>query len=528
MSIEASDRVEFAVHGLDEALATRIGLLQLDPADVRELTVRMQGALALGPALNPVVTQRLMAMGPLTERIEQAGRPTLMPGGERGGGRLLVRPTGSSHDPAFSLALIGEIEATVDQALATHPGVHLRWIGGAYRHNVEDYRGIQRDVWWTSGASLLLVLSVIALAFRSVRGLILVGVPLIASLVITVGLARILVGSLNTYTSFGSAVLVGLGIDFAVHLVGRYRELRAAGRDLRSAIVEAWDRVGPPCATAALTSAAGFLALSTADFRGFAQLGVLLAVGLMIALGTMVVVLPLLIPWLDDDAPLLMGVGSGPSNSRSSYALAPGFLMVLVIATGLLGATRLPKLQWEHDVSALRTDGLAYQELGEEERALARESYSPVVVRFEDAEARSRAAAHIEVMLEEGTLPHIERALSIETVLPADQADRLAALAKLQGLLDHANLRYLPPPLITRLQGLKGIELQALSPDDLPGPIRTLLGAADATEHRLLLLPRGNMWDLRQGRCDAAGGGSGRSTGGPPRGSTSRWGPCTP
>lgn len=497
--LERSERIRFAVHGIDEDLATRLGLLQIDAADVAALSGRMRGALALGPALNPIVTQQLMAMGPVTERIEAIiTAPRSLPGSEAGSGRLLVRPVGSSHDPLFSLALMEELEATVDAALADAPGVSLEWIGGAYRHNVEDYKGIQQDAWWTGGASLLLVLTVIAFSFRSAKAILLVSVPLLMSLTVTLGLARLLVGSLNTYTSFGSAILAGLGIDFAVHLVGRYRELRADGLQLREAIVSAWDRVGPPCATAALTSSAGFLALSVADFRGFAQLGVLLAAGIMVALSMMVVVLPLLIPVLDARAPLLRGTGQATGQSTSTYALAPGLLMVLVIATGLLGATRLPKLGWEYDVSALRRDGLAYAELDEEERALARESYSPVVVTFPSAEERAAAVARTEALAADERLPHIERIVSIESVIPADQGERLAALIELQGLLEDPNNRYLPPPLIQRLQPLRGLELAPLTPGDLPAPIRTLLGADQPDTHRLLLLPRGNMWDLRQ------------------------------
>lgn len=497
-SFQASDRVQTAMHAIEPQLATRLGVLQLRADDITELTGRMRGALALGPALNPMVTARLMDMGPLADRIAAAADPsTLLPTADEAGGRLLIRPTGSSHDNRFALALMDEVQTTIDDALATAPGVHLDWIGGAYRHNVEDYRGIQQDVWWTSGASILLVLLVMAFALRSWRAVLLVAAPLVATVVITLGMARLLIGSLNTYTSFGAAILIGLGIDFAVHLLGRYRELRAEGLALDDAIIAAWDRVGPPCATAAFTSAAGFLALAAADFRGFSQLGVLLAGGLVVALACMVLLLPVLIPTLDPDPPLLRGTGTRSFVSRSSYSLAPGLLMVLVLATGFVAATRVPKLSWEYDVSALRRDGLAYAELDEAERALARESYSPVVVEYPTRAARVLAQAGIDTLLERGVLPHIRQTASLQTLLPPDQSERLTALRELQGLLAHRNLRYLPPPLVEQLLPLKGLPLETLERADLPPLLQTLLGTAN-DQHRLLLLPRGNMWDLRE------------------------------
>ncbi|MBX2799293.1 MAG: MMPL family transporter [Myxococcales bacterium] len=495
-TLAASDRVQWALHTVDEELATQIGLLQLEPSDLEQLTARLQGALALGPALNPMMTQRLMAMGPVTERIDAAIQqdPTL----GTGGGRLLVRPTGSSHDPAFSLALITEVEQAVEHALAEAPGVELSWIGGAYRHNVEDYRGIRQDLAWTSGASLLMVLAVLAFAFRSAKAVVLVCVPLVISVILTLGLARLLVGSLNTYTSLGGAVLVGLGIDFAVHLVGRFRELRTDGLSPRIAIVVAWERVGPPCVTAALTSAAGFAALAIADFRGFSQLGVLLATGLLVTLLVMFVTLPLLILGLDARAPLLRGVGVGSIRSRSSYAWTPLLLTVLVLATAGLGSWRLPQLTWEYDVSALRRDGLAYAELDAEARALARESYAPVVVSFDDAATRDEVQASVRAQIGEGTLPHVARTLSIADVLPPDQPRRLEVLERLKGLLADPNLRYLPPPLVEPLLPLRAVALQPLTRDSLPPPLLAMLGAATADQHRMLMIPQGNMWDLRQ------------------------------
>lgn len=490
------DGVAWAIHEVEPDLARELGLLQLAPADVVELNHRLRGALALGPALNPFVTQRLMQMGPLTERIRALSEtPGLLQGAE-GTGRILVRPTTSAHDQAFAVALMDGIEGVL--AERARAGVRTTWIGGAYRHNVEDFKGIKSDLFWTSFTSLVLVLSVVILAFRSWRATVLVFVPLIAANLVVLGLVRVVLGSLNTYTSFGTAILIGLGIDFAVHLIGRYREYRGRGFDLEESVQRAWDRTGPPCMTAALTSAAGFLALAAADFQGFAQLGLLLAMGLMVCLGAMLVTLPLLIPVLDADPPPLLGSPAGEiRTSRSTYWMAPPLLMVAVLVTGVVAVRTVPHLEWEFDFSALRRDGLAYAELSESERALAQDSYTPMIADLPDAAALSDAQARVEAAMADGDLPHVARALSVQTVLPPDQDARLDALSELVRLLEHENLRYLPPPLVKELLPLKGAELRHLDVADLPVAVQDLLGAGDG-RHRLMLVPRGNMWDLRE------------------------------
>ncbi len=495
--LDALERVEYAIHEVDPDLARELGLLQLSADDLAELNVRLQGALTLGPALNPFVTQRLMQMGPLTERIEKLVEAPDLLQGASGTGRILVRPTGSANDQPFAIAVMEDIEKVLDDN--AHPQVSIAWIGGAYRHNVEDFKGIQSDLLWTSLTSLGLVLTVIIVAFRSWRGTVLVFVPLLSANAVVLALVWLTMDSLNTYTSFGTAILIGLGIDFAVHLVGRYREYRARGIPLERAVEKAWDRTGPPCMTAALTSAAGFLALSAAEFQGFAQLGFLLALGLMVCLTSMLVVLPLLIPTFDANPPAPMGFSDGSdAQSRSSYRIAPVALSIAVLITGVVGVRAIPRLDWEYDFSELRRDGLSYDQLSEAERALARESYTPMIVDLPSAEALAETQERIETAMADGDLPHVARALSIRSVLPDDQDARVVQLRALVEQLEHPNLRYLPPPLVQRLKPLEGVDVRTHTVEDLPIPMRDLLGARKEGQHRLLLIPGGNMWDLRE------------------------------
>ena len=494
----AMPEIRYALSTLDPDLAQQIGLLQLEPEEIHELASRVRGALAMGPALNPVLSQQLMQMGPLTERIANAAEPPSFFGVHGDRARLLLRPTGSSHDQVFASALMADVERILDETLVD-TGVDVTWIGGAYRHNVEDVAGVRRDVAVTSGASALMVLLVILISFRSIKALPIVFIPLIVANIVNFAVVGVWIGYLNTYTSFGSAVLIGLGIDFAVHLVARYREERGRGYELEMAIARAWDRTGPACATAALTSAAGFVALGVAEFRGFSQLGLVLGSGLLVSLAAMLVCLPLLLAWLDRDAPPLLGQVVGQTErSSSSYRLAPIGLMAFVLCTAFVGATRLPEMAFEYDVSATRGDGLAYAELSEEEQALASDSYAPVIVSYDDAAALTRAQERVEGMLVDGMMPHVSRVVSIESVLPSDQADRVAELVELAAMVSNPDMRYLPLPIAEKLIPLRGYTGELLTRDDIPPALLGLFGSAETGTHRLLMFPTGNMWDMRE------------------------------
>ncbi len=489
--------IRYALHDIDADLAQRIGLLQLEPEELHELSARVHGALAISPA-PPAVYGPLMEMGPLTERIEKLSETPAWFGVRDGRGRMVLRPTGSSHDQEYSLQLMTEVERILDDADLASNGVTLTWIGGAYRHNVEDVAGVRRDIAVTSAASAGLVLLVILIAFRSLRSLVVVFTPLLVANIVNFAILRVAIGHLNTYTSFGTAVLIGLGIDFAVHLVARYREERGKGRRTELAIARAWDRAGPPCATAALTSAAGFVALGVADFRGFSQLGLVLGTGLIVCLLAMLVCLPILLVWLDRDAPPLLGVPTGHAPpSRATYRLAPLGLMAFVLVTAFVGATRLPELEFEYDVSATRSDGLAYNELSDEEQALARETYAPVIDSYDSPEELRAAHADLQRRVDAVEMPHVSRVVSIESAIPQDQGVRLDQIASIAGHLENPKMRYLPSQLVQQLLPLRGFDASAMTREDLPVPILGLLGADRPDVHRVMLFPQGNMWDMR-------------------------------
>ena len=496
------ERVDFAVHRVNDELAFRLGLLQLDAKEITALTNRLRGAVALGRAMNPMLAQQLLDMKPLIARVQKAEENAfLQEDGRRG--TVLIRPTGGSHDPQFATAFMKDAEALIDAVDPEANGASLAWFGGAYRHTNEDIQGLRSDLLWTSIASAILVLGFIVISFRSWKAPLLMVIPLGFANVVNLAFVAVWAGHLNTYTSMAVAVLIGLGVDFAVHLVGRYRELHASGLPIEEAIPLAWDATGPPCTTAALTSAAGFLALAAGSFLGFSQLGVVLATGLVLCLLSMLVLLPILLPIFDAAPRPLVGMAPGTqAASVSTYSLAPVGLMLAVIATALIGGTRLPLIGFNYDISEMRRQGQAYEELSDLERELAEKSYAPVIMSFPDRESLQAAHGKYQEMLAEEELRYVATAVSIENVLPLDQEERVKALGSLASVTRKPGFRALEgtaaKPIVGMLAPMRTYEPKMLTRDELPPAVLHLLGAGDADTFRMILIPKGNMWDLRE------------------------------
>jgi len=489
--------IRYVLYDIEDELAWRLGVLNVEPDDLSSIRDRLKGALSLGPAIaNPFVAGRLLDLGPMTERLKSGDNRL---GGVLSSGefsRLLIRPTQSAHHLPFAREIMKLVDGHIAELKPEERGVEIVWIGGAYRHNVEDYEGIVHDMRWTGAISLVLVFSFLTVSFRDPKAVLLVFVPLLLAGLWTFGFAGLAVGTLNSFTSFFGAILVGLGVDFSIHLYSRYREERRRSDTVEDAIVRAWDAVGPPCLAAAVTTAGGFSALMFARFQGFSQLGLILAVGVLLCLVSVLTVLPLMIRWRATK-PTPGRVVKLPVNKDRppTYRFAPLALSFGVLLT-IVGIAQIPRIGWEHDLSELRRDGMAYSDLTDTQRRLVRDSYTPVVVTYPSEEALDAGQARYEAMLDD-ELTEIQRVVSIRSIIPADQSERLALLGEIAQLAEHESYGYLPAPIRQNLQHLVDTPLSPMTPDELPYSLQHLMGVT-GTSWRLLLTPSGNMWDLRE------------------------------
>jgi len=490
--------VDYVLWKFDDATTLKIGLLSLPIEDLTTIRDRVRSAITLGSALaNPLIAASVLDLGPITGKLEHADS-SLKLVNPSGVARIIVRPKGSAHDIPFAEAFMDGVDKRLDAEQLKHPTVHILWKGGAYRHNVEDYQAIVKDIVWTTAASFVLVLLIIAAAFRTPRALFVIFLPLMLSNLWTVGVAGATVGGLNTFTSFVNAVLIGLGVEFGVHLYSRVRELVDEGEGMEDAIVHAWDLIGGSCTSAAFTSSAGFAALLAAHFAGFRQLGWLLALGLLLTLVAELVLMPVLLVHADKRGARAKKEGEGLMGRRfpAVYRLAP---MTLVLLGGftVVAALFIRNIGFEYDLSELRRQGLAYADLSDQQKELARDSYAPLVISYDTEAELDAAVERTQKKIADGKLPEIKEVLSIRSVLPKDQEARVAVLQDIAALAKDPNAAFLPAQVRSRLQAVADANPHVMTAAELPRGVQHALGALDG-KHRLLLVPTGNMWDMRE------------------------------
>jgi predicted RND superfamily exporter protein len=216
---------------------------------------------------------------------------------------MLVKPVKPAQDLAFTDTFLSTVHGLVEESWQTvaesydeeeMAGVEIGLTGGY--PIVSEYNALlKQDLGWTIGTAFVGVMGLFLISFRRIGSLLYVGVPLIVGVAWTMGFAGFVIGHLNLFTAAAAAVLLGLAIDFAIHLFNRYVGERDAGRTMDEAIHCAVVETGDGVVTAALTTVAAFAACTITPIDGLVQLGVICSVGMLLGLMSTFLLMPALL-----------------------------------------------------------------------------------------------------------------------------------------------------------------------------------------------------------------------------------------
>ena len=204
---------------------------------------------------------------PLRDALPDAITPRLV----SPNGRFLVRfiPKEDAWDEA-SLARFVEAVRKVDPKATGVPITQLE--------SIRDMRGafIETSLW-----AVLAVTIIAAISFRAILLALLATATVVAGVGVTIALLPFFGSHLNLANFFAIPMLVGLGIDSAIHIIHRDRDDRGNLAPTIRAVV-----------FTALTTAIGFGALVLAEHRGMRSLGIAMAIGSLACMFVACVVLP--------------------------------------------------------------------------------------------------------------------------------------------------------------------------------------------------------------------------------------------
>lgn len=148
---------------------------------------------------------------------------------------------------------------------------------------------------------------VVALLMGSVVAGLIAMVPLVLSVVGNFGTMAITGANLDMATVMIASMVIGIGVDYSVHFISRYRRERVQGTPHREALFATYNTAGRAIVYNALTLTFGFLVLTISNFGAFQTLGWLVALTMVSsALGALLIV------------PVILGIANPKFLTRSA------------------------------------------------------------------------------------------------------------------------------------------------------------------------------------------------------------------
>jgi predicted RND superfamily exporter protein len=189
---------------------------------------------------------------------------------------------------------IDGIRKATAEAAAAFPEFHAA-VTGRPALEGDQMGATYRDSHHAEAIALVVVFLGMSVMLRSIWLALAAEIALGVGIGWTFGWATISVGELNLLSVVFMIALIGIGMDYLVQILTRYRtEARLYPRSTK-VWVRVFRHVGPPINTACLGAAGAFLVSIFTDFRGAADLGIIAGGGLILCLIAGYTVLPALL-----------------------------------------------------------------------------------------------------------------------------------------------------------------------------------------------------------------------------------------
>ena len=357
---------------------------------------------------------------------------------------LVEVPRTFAAEHAAILALRGAIASLRREFPSVEAGVT-----GAPALFSDELSAATRDGQIASVLALLLTLGLLMLAFRRLVTSCAMLVVLALSLGWSLGVITLLVGQLTIFSMMFVSVVIGLGSDYGIFFLFRYREERVLGLTLVGALERTAARCGPGILLGALTAAVTFYILTIAEFRGIRDFGFISGTAILLAFLSMLTVFPAAVLLIDrwrKASGLVTITGRPdaqrppdptPAERRPSQVPALEWLVrfpkTIVTATVLLTAASLwaaPRVSFDYNLLNLQADGT--ESVVWERKAAAaagRSVFAALSTATSLPELEAKQAAF-------QRLPAVSDVQSVLSVLPDRQAEKVAVLQRLADVAD--------------------------------------------------------------------------------------------
>ncbi|MCB1199121.1 MAG: MMPL family transporter [Leptospiraceae bacterium] len=386
---------------------------------------------------------------------------------------VFIKPRRVSTNIAFSQTFYEHLSRSIVPFVQA--GDIRHYVTGRYMLEMEQNRIIAEDIGKTTILTVLLLLSLLILFFRSMRAAIVIGLPLLLGLTTTFALTFFIIGRVNLISAFLTAILLGLGIDYGIHLYSRYKEERITGQGISEAVALTMSSILSSIGLGALTTSAAFLTLAFSGFKAFSEFGIIAFLGVITTLISFAIFFP----------PLIYLTEKFSRSLNPMIKMVPGNFKVFKIAVFLFtilsfsGIFFITSIKFEYNFARLDAVSSTGDQADEVLASIVDQHGNPMIYVTDTVEKLKLLTTAIQDRKSEYTGLN----QNITSLYPIDSEKKAPVIYKINSLLKSVRLlinRNEEPELFRRIEN--GIWLSThttLRIQDIPDHIRRLFLATD-------------------------------------------------
>ena len=359
---------------------------------------------------------------------------------------MKIRPTGNDTDAKNLINIVNSINREIDTIQKDFPDIQAE-TGGELLHKVKEVKSLNSDLVFTLVICIALLSFIIIWYFRSLLSLLIIMLPLSAGVLSAVSLTINIVIIFNIVSAFSFVILYGLGIDFGIHLLSRYGEIKKTGKKPLEAMSETAVAVFPSMLSGALTTAAAFFTLYFIDFKGFSDYGLVAVVGILASLLSYFLFFPVLVFLLERIRPMNVK----PREITVLETIYAFFLkhkkavLTISVLISIISIPAFMNIPFENDLKKLsfkakKVEGSVVDEYEEriirEKRDIRSRGRTAIYLTNSREEAALVTEKLREIKEKEGKDSRIVGSFSLSTFVPTQQDEKIRVIKKIKRLIE--------------------------------------------------------------------------------------------
>ena len=437
---------------------------------------------------------------------------------------IMITPAKPAANVDFAKKIGKHLKNVIKEIKNKHPEYNSIKVGysGSYITILSETDEIKHDIISSIGLSIFLIFLLLYFYFGRKRAIITLFIPLLLGMIWASGVYFLFDSYLNLIAAFIFAILLGLGIDFGIHILTRYFEEKK-NHSMEEAIIISLTNTGKSIIIGGLTTIAAFISLIFADFKGFSQFGILASLGIALNLVAIYIVFPLLIILFEKHGSfkesrnfyIIIYKKVFTKKSRFDFMkLSKYALFILFISFfGLTARVILKAPKFEYNFAKLNKKGGKKKRLVSKYSSATKRSLSPIVVMTDSAQETKdihdvltevtkynedivRQPAIFPILKPYDTLVRynntktIKMIASIYSFFPDNQKEKQKILEDIDGMLTPSRLKHLTEDELKTIKEMRPYlqKAKAFKIDELPEFVKNIFKDKNGNYDRLLLI----------------------------------------